>query len=177
MVRLFLHYIGKSLPGVKALDDISSDIRPGDVHDMVGENEGGNSSLVKILAGEHPPDEGECRDQCQPVHITNARGAPTTRIVTLYVDTITRRQGVVIDPKTLVWNLSIAEQQMTMGAASMGVRANRLVQTTVSSYYQQILTGITIVLTVAFDSFVKPKWRASSHDCCIIMTFLRGWCV
>lgn len=47
-----------------------------------------------------------------------------------------------------------------IGAVLMGVLTNGLVLMNVSSYYQQILIGIIIVLAVAFDSFVKSKRRA-----------------
>lgn len=47
-----------------------------------------------------------------------------------------------------------------IGALLMGVLTNGLVLMNVSSYYQQILIGVIIVLAVAFDSFVKSKRRA-----------------
>lgn len=54
-----LKNISKSFPGVKTLDQVSFQLRPGEVHALVGENGAGKSSLVKIISGVYQPDEGE----------------------------------------------------------------------------------------------------------------------
>ncbi len=55
---LRLRGITKTFPGVKALEDVEFDLKPGEVHALMGENGAGKSTFVKILSGVHPPDRG-----------------------------------------------------------------------------------------------------------------------
>jgi ribose transport system ATP-binding protein len=50
--------IKKSFPGVLALDNISLDLKKGEVHALVGENGAGKSTLMKVLSGIYQPDTG-----------------------------------------------------------------------------------------------------------------------
>lgn len=51
--------VKKQFPGVTALDGISFDIMPGEVHVLLGENGAGKSTLMKILSGVHKPTDGQ----------------------------------------------------------------------------------------------------------------------
>jgi len=55
---LLMHGIGRSFPGVRALDDVHLDVRPGEVHALVGENGAGKSTLMAVASGALAPDEG-----------------------------------------------------------------------------------------------------------------------
>ena len=54
-----LDQIVKTFFGVKALNKMSFDLYPGEIHGLVGENGAGKSTLMKVLSGAHPPDSGE----------------------------------------------------------------------------------------------------------------------
>lgn len=55
---LQLRNISKTFPGVRALQNISFDLKEGEVHCLCGENGAGKSTLIKILSGAYQPDEG-----------------------------------------------------------------------------------------------------------------------
>ena len=55
---LRLTNVSKTFPGVNALTNINFDVRPGEVHGLIGENGAGKSTLIKVLAGVYQPDPG-----------------------------------------------------------------------------------------------------------------------
>jgi ribose transport system ATP-binding protein len=76
--------IGKSFPGVRALDDVSLALYPGEVLALVGENGAGKSTLMKILAGAYLADAGTILVDGHEVHITSPRVAEQLGIGMIY---------------------------------------------------------------------------------------------
>ena len=56
-----MEHIDKEFPGVKALDDVSFRLRPGEVMALLGENGAGKSTLMKILSGVYTRTSGTVR--------------------------------------------------------------------------------------------------------------------
>jgi len=81
---LALKNVSKSFPGVRALDDVSFDVMPGEVHALLGENGAGKSTLIKIVSGVYPPTSGEMHVHGKPVHFAHPREAQAHGIATIY---------------------------------------------------------------------------------------------
>ncbi|MGP0586123.1 sugar ABC transporter ATP-binding protein [Paenibacillus timonensis] len=67
--------ITKEFPGVKALDGVTLQVRPGTVHALMGENGAGKSTLMKCLFGIYKPDDGEIVLNGQKAEINNSSDA------------------------------------------------------------------------------------------------------
>lgn len=67
--------ITKAYHGVKALDDVSLQVRRGEVHALMGENGAGKSTLMKILTGLVKPDRGTIRFEGREVRIDSPQAA------------------------------------------------------------------------------------------------------
>ncbi len=81
---LELRSITKSFPSVRALSDVSLEVRAGEVLALVGENGAGKSTLLRILSGDHRPDSGELYDAGQPLVFGSPRDAQRAGVRVIY---------------------------------------------------------------------------------------------
>ncbi|MFE7331739.1 ATP-binding cassette domain-containing protein [Streptomyces sp. NPDC057565] len=83
---LSLHGISKRFGAVQALDNIELDIRAGEVVALVGNTGAGKSTLVKVIAGVAPADEGIVRWEGRTVQLRRPNHARTLGITAVYQD-------------------------------------------------------------------------------------------
>src|SRR6516164_11057255 len=81
-----LQGISKEFPGIKALDDVSLEIRAGEVHMLVGENGAGKSTLMKVLCGAYRADRGSFFHNGKPVTINDPAAARKFGIAVIFQD-------------------------------------------------------------------------------------------
>jgi simple sugar transport system ATP-binding protein len=81
-----LEGISKQFGKVSALDGISFQLNPGEVHCLLGDNGAGKSTLIKILSGVHRPTRGEFFFEGKPVQLDSPRQALDMGIATVFQD-------------------------------------------------------------------------------------------
>ena len=160
---LRLEHIVKTFPGVRALDDVSFAVMPGEVHALMGENGAGKSTLMKVLGGIYQPDGGQIVVEEKPVVMTSPLEAKAKGIVFIHqelslaeelsvaenvylgelpkksfgrvdwdklyarTDEILGKLKVGFNAKTIVGDLSIANQQMVEIARALTVEAKAVI--------------------------------------------------
>ena len=130
MLRLELTHISKQYPAVKANDDVSLRVQPGEIHAVLGENGAGKSTLMKIIYGTVKPDVGEVRWNGQTVNIRNPLDARALGISMVFqhfslFDTLTAAENVWLG---LDKSLTLAEvtQRITEVATTYGLDVDPL---------------------------------------------------
>jgi L-arabinose transport system ATP-binding protein len=76
--------ISKRFPGVRALDQVSFEVRGGSVHALLGENGAGKSTLLKVLSGAYQPDAGQLLLDGRPAVFRNAAAALSAGVAVIY---------------------------------------------------------------------------------------------
>jgi general nucleoside transport system ATP-binding protein len=99
--------IRKEFPGIVANDNITLQLKQGEIHALLGENGAGKSTLMNVLFGLYQPEQGEIRVKGRKVNITNPNIANDLGIGMVHqhfmlVDTFTVTENIILgrEPKT-----------------------------------------------------------------------------
>jgi simple sugar transport system ATP-binding protein len=99
-----MEHVTKRFPGVVANDDVSLELRPGEVHALIGENGAGKSTLMRILYGMYPASEGRILLGGEEVSITSPRVALQHGIGMVH------QHFVLVDPFTVTENVILGDE-------------------------------------------------------------------
>ena len=123
--------IRKSFGVVKALEDVSLHLRPGEVLGLIGDNGAGKSTLIKILTGFHKPDAGKIfvfGEEVQLKSVTHARS--------LGIDTVF--QDLALVPGMSVYHNMFLNRELTHGFGPVRLLNNRAMRSRSREYLDDI---------------------------------------
>ncbi|WP_039931908.1 sugar ABC transporter ATP-binding protein [Streptomyces viridochromogenes] len=106
---LALRGIGKSFLGVRVLDGVDLQVRPGEVHAVVGENGAGKSTLMKVVSGVHQPDEGTVEFAGAPRTFRTPREAQQAGIGTVH------QELTLLPERTVAENVWLGREPLRRG--------------------------------------------------------------
>lgn len=81
---LQMKHISKRFDTTQALDEVSLELYPGEIHALMGENGAGKSTLIKIMTGVYQPDKGEMLLNGKPIRVGNSVDAQAYGIAAIY---------------------------------------------------------------------------------------------
>jgi len=108
-LAVHMQHITKRFAGVLANDNVSLDVRRGEVHALLGENGAGKSTLMKILYGLYQPDSGSIEVGGQPVVIRSPADSLRAGIG------MVPQNFILVPPLRVVENVALG-----LGGASLG---------------------------------------------------------
>src|SRR5215468_6704454 len=103
-VVLEMEHITKRFPGIVANDDVSFDLREGEVHALLGENGAGKSTLMNILYGLYHPDSGDIVLRGEKTSFGSAKDAIESGIGMVH------QHFMLIPVMTVAENIVLAEE-------------------------------------------------------------------
>lgn len=132
--------VHKSFFGVEVLKGIDFDVRPGEVHGLVGENGAGKSTLMKIIAGVQPADEGQIRYRGTEVQYAHPRQAMDAGIVTVF------QEFTLLPERTVAQNVYLGREPRRRGFVDLKAMNART---------EELLSDLGV-------SFIDPQARVGS---------------
>ncbi|HLU21708.1 ABC transporter ATP-binding protein [Lederbergia graminis] len=96
--------IRKEFPGIVANDNITLQLKRGEIHALLGENGAGKSTLMNVLFGLYQPEQGEIRVNGKKVHITSPTIANELGIGMVH------QHFMLVEPFTVTENIILGEE-------------------------------------------------------------------
>ncbi len=181
---LKMKHIHKRFPGVYALNDVSYELRAGEVHALLGENGAGKSTLIKVLGGIYSADEGEIYIDGKKAEINGVKDAQNNGIAIIHQELVLvphmtvaeniflgreQGQGILIDHRKMT-----EEAQRLLDAHEMNIKADALIKDLTIAQQQMV----EIVKAISYNSRIlvmdEPTSSISDKEVAFLFKTMRG---
>jgi ribose transport system ATP-binding protein len=157
--------ISKRFPGVIALDNVSLQFFPGEVHAVVGENGAGKSTLMKIMAGAYTPDSGEIFLNGERVTFSHPKEAQEKGVSIIY------QEFNLLPERTVAQNIFLARESSKFGTLDIRKMNKQAVEILRELGVEKIISPTALVssLSVAEQQLVEIAKATSFKAKVLIM--------
>ncbi|WP_378955975.1 sugar ABC transporter ATP-binding protein [Pelosinus sp. sgz500959] len=157
------------------------DIKPGEIHALVGENGAGKSTLIKILTGAYQYDEGEMYCQGEKVCFSNPKDAYTLGIACIYQElslasNMTVTENIFLGRELRIPGIGLLDYrqmnkiaQQAMDDLGIEVDVRKLVQSYSMGYRQMIEIARALVANAKLIIMDEPTSSLSSKEVTILL--------
>jgi ribose transport system ATP-binding protein len=155
--------IVKRFPGVVALAGVDLDVRPGEVHCLLGQNGAGKSTLIKVLAGVHQPDEGTITWEGEEVRLGHPQAAMDLGIATIY------QELDLVEGLTVAENIFLGHEKSRLGFSQRRAAARSAAALLKRLGHSEISPSREVGTLSAAGQQIVSMARALSHDVRLIV--------
>jgi ribose transport system ATP-binding protein len=143
--------ISKRFPGVVALDDVSLQFYPGEVHAVVGENGAGKSTLMKIMSGAYIPDSGTIYLGGEKVSFSHPQQAQMKGVSIIY------QEFNLLPERTVAHNIFLARESTRLGTLDVRKMNKQAVEVLKELGVEKLISPTALVssLSVAEQQLVE----------------------
>ena len=182
-VLLKMEHIHKRFPGVYALNDVSLELKAGEVHALLGENGAGKSTLIKVLGGIYSADEGEIYVEGKKVQINGVKDAQNNGVAIIHQELVLvphmtvaeniflgreSGAGIFVDHKKMT-----EDAQALLDAHEMNINANALIKDLTIAQQQMV----EIVKAISYNSKIlvmdEPTSSISDKEVAFLFKTMR----
>jgi len=149
--------VSKHFGGVFAVDDVSLEVAPGEIHGLVGENGAGKSTLMRVLAGILNPDQGEVLIDGENVAGGGARAALDAGVALVH------QELSLIPEMTVAENILLGSTPSTMGFTNTSELKRRAAEALEEINISVDLDEPVARLSVALRQFVEIARAVARH--------------
>ncbi len=160
---LTVRSLTKGFSGVQALKGVDLEVRPGEVHCLLGQNGAGKSTLIKTLSGSYQPDSGEIIWHGEPISITSPLDAIGRGIATMH------QELDVVDGLTVAENIFLGHEHATGGVINRRTSARKARELMGRLGHSNISVTAEVGTLSTANKQIVSMARALSHDAKLII--------
>ncbi|WP_339934411.1 sugar ABC transporter ATP-binding protein [Vreelandella glaciei] len=184
---LRLEGITKRFPGVVALNSVDFDVRPGEVHALLGENGAGKSTLMKVLAGKHQANEGKIILAGQEMAFENPKHAKRAGVVLIHqeqslVPEMTVAENIFLGSlprkpfNRVDWRKLREDTNKILETLKCGFQHDDLVGSLSIAKKQMVEIGRALAFTPRVVVFDEPTASLTDHEKPVLYDVINSLC-